>query len=452
MRRLWRSLVITAAMLIGSGLGCDGGGDATPAPGADSTPHADLPTPLDTGHDAGGASDSVDVAPELPPFQCREEIAARIVVDNRDETFDLGPYLMVPTDTEITIMWRTLHEDDGAVLYGLGDETNLEVLEEGTRTVHAVRLTGLSPDTRYAYRVRSGDRTSDLHHFYTAPPFGGSFRFAGWGDNQGSPIFPDTIAALIEEEPHLLLGFGDHVGDGRIDAQWKDQLFDPGRALFHEVPFFAAFGNHGKNGKLYYDLMGFQDLAVSPESESVYSFTYGNAFFLVYDTNGIYFPLGDVDSPWSEFIKEQVASEAAQNATWRFAYAHEPAANPEISNSPDCGGVYLKTNEAFMMPLLNEYGFHAYFSGHSHLYERTMVGDLLHLISGGGGGGLEYCEDAPDMDKATTIVRHHFLRGLVGCDSVRIEAVDYLEGEVIDWVVLGPEPGTILDSATMGTR
>ena len=376
-------------------------------------------------------------------FACRSPIPERVVVSNRDETFDLGPYLMVPTPTAITVKWRTLEEEDGAVLYGEGDEPHLEQLEEGTARVHSVRLEGLKPDTRYVYKVRSGSRESDLHHFYTAPPEGGSFQFAAWGDNQGGEPFPDIVALVLADAPHVLVGLGDHVGDGRIDEQWKDHLFDPARVLFHEVPWFAAFGNHGKNGKLYYELMGYENLAVSPGSESVYSWTYGNAFFLVVDTNGLFWSFGDVETEWSEWIKEQVASPAAQNATWRIAYAHEPGAD-ETSWAPECGGVFYLPVKNWLLPLLQEHDFHAYLCGHAHVYERTMVGNLTHIISGGGGGGLEEVCDGPS-EVSVLELKHHFLRGSVGCDSLLIEAVG-LDGKVFDWVELAPgKPGQILD-------
>jgi acid phosphatase type 7 len=389
-----------------------------------------------------------DIAPEVEPFSCRSPVSDRIVDDNPDLTFDLGPYLMAPTSTAITIMWRTLEEEDGAVLYGFKEAGENITSAQGLTTVHSVRLEGLSPETRYAYQVRSGERTSEVHHFYTAPPPGGSFKFAAWGDNQGGEPFPDVLKVVLNDAPHMVMGLGDHVHDGRIDILWKDHLFDPARALLHEVPWFAAFGNHGKNGKLYYDLMGYENLALSPETESMYSYTYGNAFYLVIDTNGLFFEIAGVDTEWSAWVKEQVASPAAQNATWRFAYAHEPGADEEFSVASPCGGYEGTVNSGirvFLLPLLQEHDFHAYFAGHVHIYERTMVGSLLHIIAAGGGGGLEYCELESDVSVLAN--RHHFLRGTIGCDSALFEAVG-LDGEVFDWVELAAgAPGVIIGEA-----
>lgn len=447
MKRCLIVLSVLPAMFV---FACAGGSEdksvdsRTPDVAAEVALSGDLVEEVTQETDLFAEPETVDLVPEMVPFQCREPIPARIVDDKQDDTFDLGPYLMAPTPTAMTVMWRTLEEEDGAVLYGENDSTDNEVPEVGTSTVHSVRIEGLEPATRYAYKVRSGDRTSDVHHFYTAPEEGGSFQFASWGDNQGGDPFPDLIDAIVADAPHVLLGLGDHVGDGRIDWHWKDHLFDPGRKLFHEVPLFAAFGNHGKNGILYYKLMGYENLAISPESESVYSWTYGNTFFLVVDTNGLFFDLGEVETEWSAWIKQQMASPAAQEATWRIAYAHEPGA-VENSSQVECGGTVYKPVTGWLLPLLDEHNFHAYLCGHAHLYERTMFGNMAHIVSGGGGGGLEYCEEQPAF-VAHLEVRHHFIRGLVGCDTLRLEAVALSTGEVFDFVELGTGPaGTILD-------
>lgn len=378
------------------------------------------------------------------PFVCRAAIEERIVEDKRDETFDLGPFLMVPTPNSIIIKWRTLEETDGAVLYGLGETPDTEVLETAPATIHQVKLEGLKANTRYSYQVRSGGVTSQVHHFYTAPPEGGSFRFNAWGDNQGGETFPELVADMTADQPHILLGLGDHTSDGQVDELWKTQYLDIVRALLHEVPIFAAFGNHGYNGHLYYDLMAYEGISVSPKWESVYSYTYGNTFFLVIDTNGLFFPIGDVDSEWSAWIKQQMVSEAAKKATWRIAYAHEPGLveGSQVESCEVSGYTTNKAVTAWLLPALEEAGFHLYMAGHIHWYERTWSGKLVQIISGGGGGGLDECV-APGTSSVMAL-KHHFLRGLVGCNTLRVEAVD-LEGNVFDWVELeGGEQGKVV--------
>ena len=397
------------------------------------------------------SNDTVEV-PETRAMQCAP-LPPRTLASVADETFDLGPYLMSMTDTSVTIMWRTSKSTDGRVFYRQqGQEQEISVEGSSTAAVHEITLTELLPATLYEYRVEAGENSSQVHEFMTAPSSKDGFRFLVWGDNQNGPeVFSQLVSAMLPQGPHMLVGVGDHVQEGKKAEQFKTQLFGPGRVLFHQVPFFAAMGNHEQNAETWYQLFSYPaaDVPVDPFSESYYSYTFGNTFFLVINTNTIIVPVGDTDTPISAWIRDQVNSPEAQAATWRVAYAHEPAIS-ESWSAGDCKyDGYLQIRE-FVMPLLAESGFHLYMSGHTHAYERSMLDGVLHIITGGGGGGLdEWCKDF----EQTTVVyqNHHFLRIDAGCEKLRIEGVN-LAGEVFDWVELdasnhgqivdeGPAPG-----------
>lgn len=389
-----------------------------------------------------------DVAPDLGLDQpdlavpCDDSDLARPLSSAQaDETFDLGPWVMMLRPDSVTVMWRTLEDSDGTVLYGL-ETPDMELVDEAVQRVHEVVLTGLLPNTRYAYAVRSGGLTSETHHFTTAVPDGSPFRFVLWGDNQNGPeVFSGIVEQMIGVGPHIALGVGDHVQDGDDPALWKDQLFGPARALFQEVPFYAAMGNHESNGDDYYALYAYPHPEEDPVHESYYSFTYGNMYILVLDTNTLLCPLGEVDVPQSEFIKQAVNSPEAQAATWRIAYAHEPPYS-ESWGDGDCNYDGFLCVRNWVLPLLAENGYHAYFSGHTHDYERGLVDGVVQIIAGGGGGGLDrWC-----MDWETTDViyqNHHFIQGDAGCELLRLEAINQA-GETVDWVEMAPD-GTILD-------
>ena len=65
----------------------------------------------------------------------------------------------------------------------------------------------------------------------------------------------------------------------------------------------------------------------------------------------------------------QVQSEAAQNARWRFAFAHYPADSNCYPDDHEYGPPE-SAMRAYVLPLLWENGFQGYFSGHQHCYER----------------------------------------------------------------------------------
>jgi hypothetical protein len=84
----------------------------------------------------------------------------------------------------------------------------------------------------------------------------------------------------------------------------------------------------------------------------------------------------------------------------------------------------------FLLPLLAQSGFAAYFSGHTHDYERGTANGVATFITGGGGGGLdEICRSLPEVQ--FTHIAHHHLLVEAGCTELTVSALE-LDG--------GPEP------------
>lgn len=419
----------------------DGDDDA----GADGDPDADS---TDQVVSDGDAEPEEERDAEVQAV-CISPVKPRELENQPDETFDLGPYLMQPQQTSIVVMWRTEEEEDGKVSYGVGDSLDSSVSQEGVSNIHEIRLEGLVPDMRYGYQVSSGSRRSAIHHFTTAPDPEQGFNITIWGDSQDNPdIFAQLVDHMVGLNPYFVLGVGDNVSEGGEFPLWKERLFGPARGLFHELGFYTAIGNHARNHQNWYDLMSYPHPDDNPQHESFYSFTYGNAFFLVIDTDKPYFPFGEVDTEISAFVAEQVASPEAQAAKWRFAVSHVPG-YAEAWGDAVCesygGDLAIR---GWLYPLLNEYGFHVHFSGHMHGYERGKSDKLITLITGGGGGGLDaWCVDLPQVSVAQYV--HHHLHMEVGCDTVRISAYD-LDGAMFDWVEISADAyGEIVDEGPM---
>ncbi|MBM4371354.1 MAG: metallophosphoesterase family protein [Deltaproteobacteria bacterium] len=407
----------------------------------DRTGGLDVPADRSMPTDARELGEAGGEEPRIPA--CRPPVP-RVLEGEPDGTFDLGPYLMHTTSDSAVVMWRTLEPADGAVAWrhGSGPETTVE--HAGSATVHEVLLAELPPDTDITYRVTSGGVVSGEHVFRTAPGPEASSRFIAWGDNQhGFETFAASQPGFLADGPHFLVGVGDHVQEGKVPEQWKDQLFDPARALFHQVPFFAAIGNHEDNAGDWYALNSHPFPAGDPDHETFYSYSWGNAFFLVIDVLKLPCPFGEVDTPQSAWIREAATSPEAQAATWRIAYGHYPAIS-ESWGDGDCSYEGTPCLRDWVLPFLAEQGFHLYMAGHTHAYERGEVAGMLHVIVGGGGGGLDaWCVDFPEVDVVHT--EHHHARVDLGCETLRLEGVD-LDGKVFDWVEIGPgTPVEILD-------
>lgn len=440
------ALIVSLLPLAGCKTTCEGSpGDSVDATrGLDRTSADEGKAPLDAVRREAEQQETGPLdAVEVRSAACENKSYARELMDKEDTTFDLGPYVMTPAPESIVVMWRTLEATSGTVYYGI-DEPVEQVSQPGLSVIHEIELTGLTPDTRYAYRVESDGASSGVLHFHTAVPLGQGFRFVAWGDNQNGPeMFAQLVPAMLDEGPHLAVGVGDHVQEGKVAELWKEQLFDPARVLLHQVPVYAALGNHEQNASEYWDLFAYPHPLEFNEPGGYYSYSYGNAFFVVINTNTAFFPIGETETPASAWLKEQLASDEAKNATWRFAYAHEPGYS-ESWGAGDCNYDGNLAIQNLVLPLLAEHQFHFYFAGHTHAYERAMVDGVVQVITGGGGGGLdEWCVDWPQ----TSVVyqSHHFLRIDAGCDTLRLEAID-LDGKVFDWVELSADQyGTLLD-------
>ena len=435
--------------LLATTSGCKTTCDGSPADLAESGPLLDLSVDqrsqatVDLKPDSNPSEVTSVDAREVRARGCEGEEFARELEDKADETFDLGPYVMNVSTDSIVVMWRTLEPVSGTVYYGL-DEPEQQVSQAGVSLIHEIELTGLTPDTRYSYRVESDGLSSGVLHFHTAVAPGQAFRFVAWGDNQHGPeVFSQLVPAMVEQGPHIAIGVGDHVQEGKVPEHWKDQLFDPARVLFHQVPFYAALGNHEQNAADYWDLFAYPHPLEFNEPGAYYSYSYGNAFFVVINTNTAFFPIGETDTPASAWLKEQLASEEAKKATWRFAYAHEPAIT-ESWGAGDCKYDGTLAVRNLVLPLLAEHQFHFYFAGHTHAYERGQIEGVVQVITGGGGGHLdEWCVDFPELD--VVYQNYHFLRVDAGCETLRLEAVD-IDGKLVDWVELSADQyGVIQD-------
>ncbi len=443
-----RLLLISMFFLV---LGCDsgsgdpGGGTDTPTPGEDTLPAEDtIP--------AGDAEPATDIAPApdtveeiVEPPACEGAPVLRALSQDGDETFDLGPYVMNVTRGDAVIMWRTLDAADSKVVYRAGaDGEEQEIVVDTPVTIHEIPLTDLGTDTEITYHVESGGVASQEHVFRTAPLPGTPVRFVGWADSQsGWEVFTEQVPLLVDDGPSFVIGVGDLVSNGKNDPDWKEQLFGPARPLLHQIPLFAAIGNHEGNSHNWYDLLSYPYPDGDPDHESYYSYSWGNVFAVVIDPYKLPCAFGGVDTPHSAWLKEVVASEEAQAATWRIAYAHEPA----VSESWGDGSCTYHGNSCVregILPLLAAHGFHAYFAGHTHAWERGEVAGMVHLIMGGGGGHTDaWCWDLPETEIVHTA--HHHVRVDAGCDTLRIEGVG-LDGQVFDWVeIAATSPVTVID-------
>src|SRR5690606_5047515 len=92
-----------------------------------------------------------------------------------------GPYLQMGSDTAVTVVWRTDVPTTAKVTYETAGSPAAVVESTREATQHELRITGLTPSTRYAYRVGTTAETlaggDERHFFVTAPATGTRTRF-----------------------------------------------------------------------------------------------------------------------------------------------------------------------------------------------------------------------------------------------------------------------------------
>jgi len=350
-----------------------------------------------------------------------------------------GPYLQNVTPSGIRVRWETDTGSDSRVDYGPtasygssveGDYSTL--LSTGTY-LHDVPLTGLTADTNYHYMVTTGATTSSDHIFSTAVAPGSSFfRFVAYGDSRGEPpAFDTTVQQEIAEgvlasHPLFSIHSGDAVHDGDKYPQWGPQFFTPSQELFWNVPFFFALGNHE-----YSLLLGVPTWAVkfmyfpSGPSETWYSFDYGNAHFVVLDSNTDFSP----GSAQYEWIENDLAS---ATGTWLFASFHHPPYTSHVSE-------HVPELQDYVVPLFERYGVDMVITGHVHWYERSVRNGIQYVIAGGGGAPLNTDQELPNPYQVFWQSTYHYCTIDVSAQQLLFKA-RYADGTPFDEVYVGHAP------------
>jgi predicted phosphodiesterase len=348
------------------------------------------------------------------------------------------PYLQYVTRTGITVMWESEQPCSAVVEYGTALPFTQAAKVEKPDTMGEVKLDGLEPNTKYFYRVVLTDAAGKKLEgrtltFMTAPGPSDAYSFAVIGDTQRNPVVTGKVAKLMwERRPNFVLHCGDVVDDGAAKLQWTADLFKPCNELFGRVAVFPCIGNHEKNHPHYYKYFSL------PKPEYYYSYTYGNAEFFSLDTN----KLRDL-TPQGEQYKWLDKALAASTAKWKVCYHHHPVYS---SDEDDYGNTWKEGTTSgdvrvrHLLQLYEKHNVDVVFNGHIHVYERTwpirggkvdQKDGIVHVTSGGGGGGLENFAPTPAFFKQEFRSDFHFCYVTVHNGTFNLKAFDQ-EGRLFD--------------------
>ena len=321
-----------------------------------------------------------------------------------------GPYLQVAHESGVTIVWRTSSAmaqprvivrkvDDDAALQvkgesilarGLSGDAKLSAAPAATVQYEAT-VSGLRPDTNYRYTIYDGDKSltdpSGDFKFKTHPPIGKPSAARVWvvGDSGTGDWHQVLVARAMQQytasgkQPlDLYLHVGDMAYGQGTDDQFQKRFFEPYKEILRNTVCWASMGNHeghtsdGKTG-----IGPFYDAYVCPEKgeaggvpsgdESFYSFDYGDIHFICLNSY-------DIDrSPEGAMAKWLVRDLAATKANWIIGFWHHP---PYTKGTHDSDTEKeLVEMRKYIMPIMEKGGVDLVLSGHSHIYERSMLID-----------------------------------------------------------------------------
>jgi hypothetical protein len=264
----------------------------------------------------------------------------------------------------------------------------------GVANTFRVSATGLAAGTTYYYRAENGDAQSPVYSFRTEGNSDASFSFLHVSDTQADvdtytvPTILDfqtwgnSVAAVVASySPDFLLETGDLIDIANAEDQWR-WYFKNAKSVLGNTALVPVIGNHEQSTA--YQAVAFRehfsvpnactDPAVTPGT--VYSFDYGNAHFVVLNTEN-----------------------KGAGFTAQYAWADQDMANTDkkltivvLHRGMYSGGGTTDTFDAFAS-LLDKHEVPLVLQGHDHAYVRTNAirngvvrtdGEgTVHLESGG---------------------------------------------------------------------
>ncbi len=307
-----------------------------------------------------------------------------------------GPYLQVGTSSNLTVRWRTSSATDTRVDYGADmNLLNQTVSHTALATDHEIKLSGLQPDTKYFYAIRTSTQllaNGASYYFVTAPIPGtakptriwaiGDFGTGFAAQRQVRNAYTNFTA---NRHTDAWLFLGDNAYHSGLDAQYQSYVFDVYPRELRRMVVWPAIGNHetAQSQSLsddfdYYRIFTMptngEAGGVPSGTEHYYSYDFANIHFIVLDSmTAIY---RQPDSAMAQWLKADLADTTRD---WIIAYFHHPPYTKGSHNS-DAEGELIEMRR-HIVPILEEGGVDMVLSGHSHCFERSFLIDGYYGLS-----------------------------------------------------------------------
>ncbi len=421
-----------------------------------------------------------------------------------------GPFVDCVTDTSAIISFEFDQAVEGRLWLLPTDQT---ILFSEKQSKHEIRLSGLAPKQTYRYGIDYQDRgwkySSSEYSFRTAPSPGSMkpFRFVVASDCRGAyggaesdvegvnrGVLKTLLNLAYSREADFVLFPGDLVGGSSSDPLEMERQFRSFKRaagpVGSRIPIYEGMGNHDQSGfwiaggssRDFLPRRGdesgevlFARQFVNPEngpapagpefppySETVYSFDWGSAHFVMLNSN--YFQKGSGEKAAElrgrlqgemrveqlDWLESDLEAARQRGQKLLFVFAHEPAF-PNGGHVED--GMWWNGQKPEILAIrqrfwkiLCAHQVTAAFFGHEHNYSRTLIDKEVHaefdfpvwqIVTGGGG--------APYYNRDESVPWAHAVKAFYPLSHICLLEVSGAEV----WLTVLSEQGTTIERVNL---
>lgn len=326
-----------------------------------------------------------------------------------DKVMRTKPYLQNPSPDGMTVMWLTNVPCRSWVEYGTdrGNMKRARSYVEGemmaNNKINRIRLEGLTPGTKYYYRVVSQEITlyqpykkefgdtiySPVHSFTTWDDRKTDFTALVFNDLHDNYALFDKLYAQVKDLPVDVVIFN---GDCIADVQTQDNAVN---SISHycgvlggaDVPTIFIRGNHETRGA--YSMFLWNLLEKKGDGHTYGGFNLGDTRFVLLDCgedkpddHWVYYDMNDFThyrQDQAEFLKKEIASKEFKSAAKRILIHHIPIYGRNQDSYNPCKDLWGE--------ILSKAPFDISLNAHTHRFEYIPTkedGNNYPVMIGGG--------------------------------------------------------------------
>ena len=338
------------------------------------------------------------------------------------EVFIAKPYLQIghnPSPESLQLLWHSADDNSvwtveiqankNAAWIKTLPTTAVKIAVQGItpHKVYHASFTSLKTGSTFNYRVLRDGKEVFMSEAKAPIAADKPYRFVAFADIGAETVVQKRLATQVyANNPDFVVIPGDIVYDRGLISEYRtkfwpiynaDKSDSSGSPIMRKIPMISAAGNHDLDTRdldkfpdalsyFYYwnqplnGLVGVEGGPIVPTLTASatnraafqeaagdaylkmanYSFDYGNAHWLVLDSN----PYVDfTDKTLQDWVKNDLAN--AKDATWKFVMYHHPGFNSAREH-------YEQQHTRLLSPIFEANNVDVVFNGHVHNYQRTF--------------------------------------------------------------------------------